>query len=133
LLAITIFCAPVDFAAIVVTNLLSTKNPCPVPTYDSVVVCVLPAIGAVIRTYSVLIPLTVGVAVNVTTPVPAVYPVTVQFETISLDVLKNTAMFAAAKLAVLDPLKVSVCAVTALPTFNAVDRSVVCVMIDGSG
>jgi hypothetical protein len=50
----------------------STKNPCPiVPVLLSVAFCVDPAIGDVICTYSVFIPLTVGVAVNVTTPVPA--------------------------------------------------------------
>jgi len=69
---------------------------------------------------------------NVTTPVPVAYPVTVQFETIALDVFKYTAMFAASKLAVLGPLKVSVCAVTAVPTSMAVDTSVVCVIWDGS-
>jgi hypothetical protein len=115
------------------TAIASTKNPCPAPAYESVFVCVLPAICDVISTYSMFIPLTVGVAVNVTTPVPVAYPVTVQFETIALDVFKNTAMFAAAKLAVLDPLNVSVCAVTAVPTAIAADRSVVCVMLDGSG
>jgi hypothetical protein len=57
----------------------------------------------------------------------------VQFETIALDVFKYTAIFATAKLAVLGPLNVSVCSVAAVPTFIAVDRRVVCVMLDGSG
>jgi hypothetical protein len=38
-----------------------------------------------------------------------------------------------AKLAVLGPLNVSVCAIAVVPTTIAVDRSVVCVMLDGSG
>jgi hypothetical protein len=45
--------------------------------------------------------------------------VTVQFETIALDVFKYTAMFSAAKFAVLGPLKVSVISVICVPTIIA--------------
>jgi hypothetical protein len=45
-------------------------------------------IGAVTLTYKVFIPETLGVAVNVTSPVDALYPVTVQFERTVLDVFK---------------------------------------------
>jgi hypothetical protein len=45
----------------------------------------------------------------------------VQFETIALDVFKYTAMFAAAKLAVLGPLKVSVISVICAPTIIALE------------
>jgi hypothetical protein len=50
---------------------VSTKNPCPTAPTCASVVCIDAAKGEVTRTYSVFIPLTVGVAENVTTPVAA--------------------------------------------------------------
>jgi hypothetical protein len=77
---------------------------------------------------------TVGVTVNVTTPVPVLYPVTVPFETCVLDVFMNTAMFEALKFAVLDPEIVAVCVPVAAPTEYVVDcDNDEAEMLDGSG
>jgi hypothetical protein len=49
----------------------STKNPCSTAPTCASVVCIDAAKGALTRTYSTFIPLTVGVTENVTTPVAA--------------------------------------------------------------
>ena len=70
---------------------------------------------------------------NVTTPVDATYPVTVQLERATDDVFKNTVMLDMPMLAVLGPLSVSVFPDTGVLTRRDVEDSAVCVMLDGSG
>ena len=105
----------------------STKNPRPDdPLYDTTGVDVT-------FTYSVLIPDTDGVTVNVTTPVPCTYPPTVQLLTCVLDVFRKTAMFAATSVPMPGPLRVRVCAASAVPTVMLADSSDVCVTPSAAG
>jgi hypothetical protein len=106
---------------------LSTKKPVPYIASIHVV-----SYGATL-TYSVFIPDTDGVGVNVTTPVPGAYPPTVQLLTCVLDVFRYTAMFSARSADVPAPLSVSVCASSAIPTLMLAHSSEVCVTISGAG
>jgi hypothetical protein len=81
----------------------------------------------------VFVPATLGVAVNVTTPVVGFQPVTTQFDTCVLEVLRYTEMLACASVATPAPLSVSVCPASAVPTFSVAALSVDATTAAGAG